>query len=75
LSGASSLYQLLRACLGLPGKRAKNEPVPPPTEGQLRLRIDRLRDQGVPMVAIARLLGLTVEEAERLQQLPRQGQG
>jgi hypothetical protein len=75
LPGGSSLYQLLRACLGIPGKRAKNEPVPPPTEGQLRLRIDRLRDQGVPMLAIARLLGLTVEEVERLQQPPGRDKG
>jgi hypothetical protein len=70
LPGGSSLYQLLRARLRIPGRRAKNEPVPPPSEGQLRLYIDRMRDQGIPMLAIARLLGLEVEEAERLLQLP-----
>ena len=32
LTGGSSLYQLLRARLAIPGRRAKNEPVPPPTE-------------------------------------------
>jgi hypothetical protein len=37
LPGGSSLYQLLRAHLRIPGRRAKNEPVPPPSEGQLRL--------------------------------------
>jgi hypothetical protein len=61
---------LLRACFAIPGKRAKNEPVPPPTDRQLRWRIDRLRDLGVPTLATARLLELTVEEVERLQQLP-----
>jgi hypothetical protein len=70
LPGGSSLYQLLRARLRIPGRRAKNEPVPPPSEGQLRLCIDRMRDQGIPMLAIARLLGMEVEEAERLHQLP-----
>jgi hypothetical protein len=70
LAGGSSLYQLLRARLRIPGRRAKNEPVPPPTEEQLRLCIDRMRDQGIPMLAIARLLGMDVEEAERLHQLP-----
>jgi hypothetical protein len=55
------------------GQWPVNEPVPPPTEGQLRWRIDRLRDHGVPMLAITRLLGLTVEEVEWLQQPPRHG--
>jgi hypothetical protein len=66
LPGGSSLYQLLRAAFQIPGRRARNEPPPEPTEGQLHLRIDRMRDQGMPMAAIARLLGMTVEEVERL---------
>jgi hypothetical protein len=70
LPGGSSLYQLLRARLRIPGRRAKNEPVPPPSQEQLRLCIDRMRDQGIPMLGIARLLGLDVEEAERLHKLP-----
>jgi hypothetical protein len=67
LAGGSSLYQLLRASFQIPGRRARNEPPPEPTEGQLRLRIDRMRDQGMPMAAIAKAMGMTVKEVERLQ--------
>jgi hypothetical protein len=66
LAGGSSLYQLLRAAFQIPGRRARNEPPPEPTEGQLRTRIDRMRDQGMPLLAIAKSMGMTVEEVERL---------
>jgi hypothetical protein len=66
LPGGSSLYQLLRAAFQIPGRRARNEPPPEPTKEQLRFRIDRMRDQGMPMAAIAKAMGMTVEEVERL---------
>jgi predicted transcriptional regulator len=40
-------------------------------QGQLRRRADELRDQGLPIAGVAKLLGLTVEAVEVLLASPR----
>jgi hypothetical protein len=68
--GGSSLYRLLRSMLGIPGRRVKSEPSRTRRPKQLMRRIDEMRDRGVPMLAIARVLGMTVEEVEALLPKP-----
>jgi hypothetical protein len=39
--------------------------------GRLRRQADQLRGQGLPLVGVAKLMGLTVEKVEELLQSPR----
>jgi hypothetical protein len=51
-----------------PGRKGQH---PSPTRGQLRRRADELRDRGLPMAAVAKLLGTTVEAVEELLASPQ----
>jgi hypothetical protein len=50
---------------GGPGKYGQH---PPPTCGQLRSQADGLKDHGVPMAGVSKVMGLTVEVVEELLQ-------
>jgi hypothetical protein len=72
LAGGDSLYALLRRRGDIPGRKpARKGKHLSPALRRLRRRTDELRDQGVPIISVANLMGLTVEAVEDLLQSPR----
>jgi hypothetical protein len=46
LQCSKRILRYLIKVLSIAGRRASNEPAPPPTDWQLRVRIDRMRNRG-----------------------------
>jgi hypothetical protein len=71
LTGGSSLYLLLRRRRGAWGRRSPLQPKPRLRGQALWRAADRLRGEGMPVLGIARTLGVGTEKVERLLQAPR----